>query len=776
MLATFRARLLLLILLIVIPALGIVLYGNLELRRLEKARLTEKATAISAVAAANQENFVKATRQLLATLTQFPFLLLTTNTTFASVNLANLRKLSPDYVDFGLVELDGTLFCSADLTNQHPGLSNLAFFQRTLKSRKFSIGNYHVNRLTGEPMLNVGYPVANADGEVARILYASLKLSKLSEGIEELEVPPGGTVTVFDQSGTVLARYPAGGEWVGRSLAEVPAMKKILSGPGGGFEMQGDDRVWRLYATTPVTDGQVPGMYASVEVPLTILFARANQALVRNSIILALIAFVVWLVVWWYAKYHILQPVTALAATARKLATGDLSARAGAMHGATELVQLGGALDEMAAGFQARTADLVTANQSLRNEMAEREKAEQQVRLQEQEKKKLEEQFLRSQRMESIGALAGGIAHDLNNALVPIVIGSQMLKESSADKVNRMELLELISKSAHRCTEMVKQILSFARGTRAKAGAVPLRQLVSEMSKIARDTFPKAISVNVNMPVDLWNVAGDTTELHQVLMNLCVNARDAMPTGGTLTLAGENIPATAAVLARHPAAEKLPHVMLTVADTGVGIPADVRARIFEPFFTTKGPEQGTGLGLSTVATLVKRSQGFLEVDSEVGQGSEFRIYLPAVPFTAADRSEIKEAPLPSGNGEMILLADDEQLVLELAKTTLENYGYRVLTADNGLEVIARFESHQHEIKLLVTDADMPFLDGLSAIRAIRKLSPNLPVIVASGIKSGSDTSSFANLKLVASLSKPYDVKQLLKGVANILFDATTLRN
>jgi CheY-like chemotaxis protein len=300
-----------------------------------------------------------------------------------------------------------------------------------------------------------------------------------------------------------------------------------------------------------------------------------------------------------------------------------------------------------------------------------------------------------------------------------------------------------------------------------------MRQLLSEMVKIAEDTFPKSIIVEGRLPGDLRDIEGDATEVHQMLMNLCVNARDAMPTGGKLTIAAQNVLASAEFQASHPAVQTTPHIMLSVADTGAGIPPELQTRIFEPFFTTKGPEKGTGLGLSTVATLVKRCKGFLEVKSEPGKGSEFRIYLPAAESKLPDQAREKQVPLPSGHGETILLADDEQMVLELAKTTLENYGYHVLTAADGLEAIARFESHRSEISLVVMDTDMPLLNGLDALVAIRKMSPDIPVIIASATAHDTERLVRANPKHTVFLPKPYDISQLLKRVASMLVSSAS---
>jgi hypothetical protein len=280
-----------------------------------------------------------------------------------------------------------------------------------------------------------------------------------------------------------------------------------------------------------------------------------------------------------------------------------------------------------------------------------------------------------------------------------------------------------------------------------------------------QDTFPKSILFSVRFPgKELWTVQGDTTELHQVLLNLCVNARDAMPRGGELTLSAQNIMLTAETAAAYNAAPG-PHVIISVADTGSGIPPAVLPRIFEPFFTTKEGDKGTGLGLSTVAGIVKHHGGFIDIKTDSGKGTEFQVYLPATDSAETEETESIEAALPTGHGELILLIDDEETVRELTKNTLESYGYRVMTAQNGLQGIARFRENQNEIKLLVTDTDMPYMDGMGVIRAIRELKPRVPMIIASGTKR--DTSELPETGAIhlKSLAKPYSLDQLLTAVA-----------
>jgi PAS domain S-box-containing protein len=378
------------------------------------------------------------------------------------------------------------------------------------------------------------------------------------------------------------------------------------------------------------------------------------------------------------------------------------------------------------------------------------------------EKKKLEDVLLRAQRMESIGALAGGIAHDLNNALAPVSMCVELLTLCK-DSAEQQKFLNIIASSVQRATGMVKQILGFARGSHG-TGPVLMSDVVTEMAKIVKDTFPKSISLCLTIPGNQsWQIEGDTTELHQVLLNLCVNARDAMSNRGTLTLALQNVNLEQETAMRLKLAAG-PYVLLSVGDTGSGIPPEVLPRIFEPFFTTKLPDKGTGLGLSTVASIVKKHGGGVEINTEPGKGTEFKIYLPAARLASMEMERESQKPfLPTGHGELILLIEDEEAIRELTKTTLENYGYRVITAQNGVQGIARFEEHKDQVRIVVTDTDMPFLDGIEAVRAIKAIKPDLPVIIASGSKRDTDQARRIDMKHT-NLGKPFSADQLLLAV------------
>ena len=387
------------------------------------------------------------------------------------------------------------------------------------------------------------------------------------------------------------------------------------------------------------------------------------------------------------------------------------------------------------------------------------------------ERKKLEQQFLRSQRMESIGTLAGGIAHDLNNALGPIILSLEMLKMKFTDP-DSQELLAIISSSAQRGADMVSQVLSFARGVEGRRMEVPVKQLLREIEKIVNETFVKNIQVRTTIPQDLWPVIGDPTQLHQVLLNLCVNARDAMPRGGTLTITAENLTLDAhyAALSLSPEAQPGPYVYLQVQDSGTGISPEIVEKIFDPFFTTKELGQGTGLGLSTSLAILKSHGGFIRVYSEPRKGTTFRVYLPAQTEASPDLAAELAAKMPHGGGELILVVDDELAVRQITKQTLETFGYRVVLANDGAEAVAVYARQGAEIAAVLTDMMMPIMDGPATIEVLRRINPAVRIIGASGLSVHGHVAHAASLGLKYFLPKPYAAETLLNALKQLLSD------
>lgn len=382
------------------------------------------------------------------------------------------------------------------------------------------------------------------------------------------------------------------------------------------------------------------------------------------------------------------------------------------------------------------------------------------------EKKKLEAQFLRAQRLESLGTLAGGISHDINNVLTPIMLSVQMLEEKFTDDQSQ-KLLAILETNTQRGANLVKQVMSFARGVPGERNLLQATHIIIEIVNIAKQTFPKSIEIRTKLQKDLWVISGDGTQLHQVIMNLCVNARDAMQSGGILGISAENFLVDENFARMNIDAKAGPYIVISVSDTGTGIPPKILDRIFEPFFTTKEHGKGTGLGLSTALAIVKSHGGFINVFSEVGRGTSFKVYFPATATTETQKAEEQLLELLTGHGELILIVDDESSISEITSSTLQAYGYNVLIANDGTEAVALYAQNKDKIKVVLMDTMMPVMDGQTSSRAIRRISPEAKIIAVSGLTDKDRLAKVADYSN-AFLPKPYNAARLLKTIHEVL--------
>lgn len=370
----------------------------------------------------------------------------------------------------------------------------------------------------------------------------------------------------------------------------------------------------------------------------------------------------------------------------------------------------------------------------------------------------------RSQRMESLGTLASGIAHDLNNALAPIILVGNAMRIQYPEE---SDMLEIIHSSAKRAANMVRQLLTFAKGAQGERTSIDAGHLVGEMHHIIKSTFPKNIELRIELAPDLPKIIGDSTQLHQILLNLCVNARDAMPLGGRLTLGVELVEVDAVYTATHPEASQGRYVRLSVSDTGRGIPQDTMDRIFEPFFTTKGA-QGTGLGLSTVLGLVKGHGGFIQVYSELGKGAVFSVHFPLNLEDGETTRMLKIHPEIRGMGEKLLLADDEAAIRRTACAILTKRGFKPLAASDGVEGLLMATEHLAELSAVILDMDMPHMDGLALAHALRRLKSTLPIAAMSGRFSEVAQAQLRELGVNVHLTKPFTESQLVEALGKLI--------
>jgi len=390
------------------------------------------------------------------------------------------------------------------------------------------------------------------------------------------------------------------------------------------------------------------------------------------------------------------------------------------------------------------------------------------------EKRQLEQQFFRAQRLESVGTLASGLAHDLNNVLAPILMALRLFRPKLKDREDQ-ELLASVESSARRGADIIRQVLTFARGVEGAPRPLELKPLVNDLASMLRDALPRTVEIETSVPDGTWRVAGNATQIYQVLMNLGLNARDAMSAGGRLVIAAANVELTEAQARCQPGARPGPYVVLSVTDTGTGIAPETIDKIFDPFYTTKEIGKGTGLGLWSVLTIVQGHGGFVTVKSQPGCGTRFDVHLPAALAAAEPGGEPSPHALERGRGQWILVADDDATVRQVTRATLEGHGYRVVTAASRTESLARFRERHGEIQLILTDMLMPPAEGAGLLQTFRQLVPGQRIIAMSGLLEkvpGSPAESAG----VVLLQKPFAAEPLLRLVEMLARTPVTSRS
>jgi signal transduction histidine kinase len=620
--ASFRIRLLILTLLGVLPAFGLVVYMNLEQRRVETSRVREAAIATARLSAANQQKFTEHTRQLLATLSQFSFLTLTTNEALAHEHLSNLRKLAPDYLNFGLIETNGLLFSSAQSFTGAVSLADRPYFRRVLETQKFSAGNFQIGRLSGLAGLNFGYPVLNDEGKLERVLYASLRLPLLSEALAHIPLPPESSITVLDRSGTVLARSPDPEPYVGKVWANAPVMARAFEVKEGVFEMQGADGVSRLYAVSTVYDGDAPSLFVTVGIPLKVCYERANRNLMRNLFFLVPVALIILISGIYFANRSFLRPVNALAAAAEKLAAGNLEARVGNVHGSQELSQLGRTLDETAHRLQERQREIERANEEIRaiNADLDRRVKDRTTALEVANK--------------DLEAFSYSVSHDLRAPLRHLSGFVDLLgrKADSLDPDGR-RFLEFIGTAAKQMSRLVNDLLNFSRSARTPMRVVPvdLSAVVEKVKKsFAAELKGRAVEWEIAV---LPTVQADESLMDVVMTNLIGNA---------IKYTRPRNPARVTIGTQPDGAD---HVIF-VRDNGVGFDMQYATKLFGVFqrFHSEEEFEGSGVGLATVHRIIARLGGRTWAEAKENEGATIYFSLPR---SAERPAETGPGPTPA---------------------------------------------------------------------------------------------------------------------------------
>jgi len=727
-----------LVLLGTLPALGQTVYGSVRAQRQATLAVQADALRLTHLAAANQKQWVEGARQVLILLTQLPEVASSDNSV-CSARLASLSAQFPDYLNMGVVLPSGDVVCSVVPFTDTVNVADRLYFQRALQTRDLAMSSYQVGRITGKPSLSLGYPSLDDSGQVRAVVFVSLDLARLNRiaAETELRLPEGAALTVLDGQGIVVARYPDPKNWVGRQAAELPLVDVLTTQRDGTTVQRGLDGVERLYAFTAIgKNGE--DLFVSVGIPLDAAFAQVRHDLVLRLVGLVLVLLLAVGVAWLGGEVILFHRLGLLGAAAQRVGAGDLQARSGLGDDPDELGDLARAFDQMAAELDTRA----------------------------QAREKLETQLRQSQKMEAIGMLAGGVAHDFNNLLTVISGNAELaLGDLPAGQPLHKEL-DAIYNAARRAATLTRQLLSFSRRRTLQPRRLNINALVTEFSSMLERVLGAQIELVLELSPEIKSVVADQDALEQVLMNLAVNAQDAMPRGGQLTLATAPALLDDAFVTCHPELAPGEYVRLTVADTGVGMSEDMLQHLFEPFFTTKDVGKGTGLGLSVIYGIVAQHAGCIEVHSEVGNGTRFAIYLP-VSSASADAATEDVHPPPQGGHELILLAEDEPQVRELAAQVLRSLGYTVLEASDGEQAVRLFVERPQRINLVMLDLVMPRLTGDKAYQVMSSIRADVPVVFISGYSA-----ELAGLSAEAIpgvlLRKPFAVADLARCVREVL--------
>ncbi len=663
-----------------------------------------------------------------------------------SAFLSKVREAYPQYTGILTIKPDGRLFCDSLRSGRELDLHDRSYFKTALLTQNKVVLEPVFGRLTGSAVLQIAYPVRSEKGELQFVLLASLSLQKLFEA--DAPPVPGASLLLFDRKGTVLARSQAGtgGEHpVGASMAGTALYNFASTHPHGAASEiaspTGEAGVWALADSSAIEES---GLHLLAGAPKSALLAAANRRFGQDIALLAAFGLLLFLVVWFFAEISLRKQIARITTMARQLARGDLSAQIAPPLARGELGVLMATLNQAAASLTRQHEDISKLN----------------ARLQQ------------SQRLEAVGQLTGGVAHDFNNLLTVVMGNAELLVEQSENLPQQRMLAEMIVNAAERGAALTQQLLAFARKQALSPKALDVNQLIAGMDSMLRRTLGEHIEIELIRAAGLWPAMVDQGQLENALLNLCLNARDAMQSGGRLTIETANTVLDLSYTDSRPDVKPGQYVMLAVSDTGRGIAPEHLEQVFQPFFTTKEKGKGTGLGLAMVYGFVKQSAGHVNIYSEQGHGTVVKLYLPRAVGASAPAPEPVDRLMPTGGKETILVVEDDEMVRRYACQQLRSMGYRVIEVDNGAGALALIEQHP-DIDLLFTDVVMPGgMNGRALADAARQLRPTLRVLYTSGYTENAIVHHGRLDPGVQLLAKPYRLVDLSRAIRAALSQET----
>ena len=742
-------RLVILVLIAVLPALAIQAYNEFRLRDDRAREAHDEALRLGHFAAGELDRIVESGRSVLTAVAAHASVRARDPEACARY-LGDLAPSFPEYRSIGVVGLDRRLLCTTLGTPPGTDARNWPYFSLAL-DRGFSIAKYGVGRISNAPVLPLALPFLDEEGHVAGIVYASLNVDWLADYFKAKPFLNGRTtLTIADREGTIVVRLPNNKDYAGRRVDALA--QYVFADQPGTADIIGMDGIERILAYIPVNSRPTEGLYVGIGMSKADAFASINRstnigfALIGSGLGLALLA------AWIGGRSFVSRPVAKLVGAASAWMRGDLDARTNIPAGRSEFAQLGKAFDNMAAALQERQRELQSLlgtlemrvderTRSLQTEIAQRERAE--------------TDLLHARKLEAVGQLTGGVAHDFNNLLMAIM-GSMDLLETRIDPKHRT-LVGTARRAAERGAKLTHQLLAFARKQRLQVVPTNLNHVISGTSDMWRQSLGGRIGLDISLAPGLWPAMADEQQIALCLLNLVINARDAMPNGGQLRIATANIH-DAAATPEEPLADC---VQVIVHDTGVGMDDDVLQRAFEPFFTTKGLGLGSGLGLSMVYGTMRQLGGSVEIKSAPGHGTKVILTFPRAAGGAASVAAASAKPSQRQTARhRILLVDDDTEVREVIAAMLRDAGHSVSEVGGGEEAL-RLVRQKVAFDLVITDYAMPDMSGVDLAGRLDELRPALPVILLTGFAESADLTLARQSRVVR---KPVSSGDLLAAV------------
>jgi len=704
---SIRKRLLLIVILAMLPPLVLIGVRFIQDYNSQTAHAADDLTRIADGVAASLDEKIQGTSQLLYGLARAPELA-TTDRAACSKFLSEVREEYPVYTGILTINPDGQLFCDSLDTGRNLDLRDRNYFQRAAAGVMGIILEPTFGRLTNLAVIQIAFPVRATDGTLQRVILASLNVSRLLETNLKKTLRGNTQVVIVDRHGTVLAGYPGSAAFknrLGTDISATTLFKFADTNRAGGIAeldgLQGNRRVWAVAAKPGERD---PGVFIIVGTSKDELVAPANARLMQDTLLLFALSLFLIGGAWLVAEHAIRRPVNRIAEAVGGLGEGDLATRLTGPIPRGELGQLMLAVNSAAQSLESQRADIATLNDHLRQ----------------------------SQKMEAVGNLTGGIAHDFNNLMTVILGNSEMLSEELETNPRLKQLADTSLTAAERAADLTRSLLAFARKQPLHPRSVDLADLFARMKGLLERSLGETVECIFVPNAGTWPALVDATQLESALLNLAINARDAMPDGGRLTIESANVTLDEDYCRANVGAAPGDYVAICVTDNGTGMTPAIIARAFDPFFTTKDVGKGSGLGLSMIYGFVKQSNGYVNIYSEIGFGTSVRLYLPRAETVGDTATAGAPEAIERGNGETILIVEDNDIVHAHVVGLISELGYRTVTARDGAEAIAILKG-AGPIDLLFTDIVMPGgRSGIDLAREAAGYRPGLKVLYTSG--------------------------------------------